>query len=202
MRHQAETSLSDKTDGFEILNFVPSTDTVAIIAVLVSAYTWYKSWTIEERIRADSDERTKFDVIFGNPFIARLEVLESISMGIGHVVRTQPDSSKISENLSTIQTHEHSEWFFSLTSLLESYDAAPATALKSALSEYWDQASGLINEMNDAKTPARAMSIFRLLQSLIDGHLGLSRKLLIEHRAKVRGSAPPVFGNLFKCFRR
>ena len=202
MHLQVETNSSDKIDGFDILNFVPSADTVALIAVLVSAYTWYRSRTIEERIRADSDERTKFDVVLGNPFIARLEVLESILSGIGHVVRTQPHSSEISENLSTIQTHEHSEWYFSLLSLLQNYDAAPATVLESALNEYWDQASFLIDEMSNAETPDRTMLIFRQLQSLIDGHLGRSRKLLIEHRTKVRGSAPPIFGNLFKYFRR
>ncbi|NOX40141.1 MAG: hypothetical protein GXP05_06410 [Alphaproteobacteria bacterium] len=140
----------------------------------------------------DDDERTKFDVVFGSPVIARLEPLEGILNEFGRTIRKGSSMPEIAEMMSTVQKHEHSEWYFSLHSFLENHNGTSSKLLFSELSQYWDQSSFLINEISNAESPERALTLFRQLQSLGDGFLGRSRNILVEQRTSIRVTPPPI----------
>lgn len=190
MHHQVGTTSSKNPGGFGVFSDWSSADTIALIAVGVSLVTWWRSRTIEERIRADSDERAKFDVVFGNPVAARLEALESTISEVGRAIRNSSSMAGVAATISTIQKHEHSEWYFSLQSLVDSHNESLARLLASELNEYWDRASFLIDEISNATSQERSVAIFRQLQSLADGYLVRSRRLIVEHRTSIRGEVP------------
>jgi len=60
-----------------LIDLISASDIIALLALVASVITWRRSQATEERIRADSDERSKFDYIFANPLTARLESLEN-----------------------------------------------------------------------------------------------------------------------------
>jgi hypothetical protein len=200
MPPQAATSSSDSTSQSEIFGIISSADAIAIVAVAVSAYTWFRSRTIEERIRLDSDERSKFDLVFGNPVTAKLDPLENIHKAFGTLIRNGSSMSGIAANISSLQKNEHSEWYFSLTSFLHNHEGSISELLNSALNEYWDQSSFLVNELSNASSKERAITVFRQLQSLGEGYLARSRKILVEKRTSIRATPArilriPFFGN-------
>ena len=198
MHHQVGTTSSKNSDELSIFSDWSSADTIALIAVVVSLITWWRSRTIEERIRADSDERAKFDVVFGNPVVARLEALEITILEVGRAIRNSSSMTGVAATISTIQKHEHSEWYFSLQSLVSNHDELLTGLLASELNEYWDRASFLIDEISNATSKDRAVTIFRQLQSLADGYLVRSRKLIVEHRTSIRGEAPAILNIPFR----
>ena len=194
MHPLAAASSSNTTEKFEIFGILSSADAIAVIAILVSAFTWFRSRTLEERIRMDSDERAKFDVVFRTPVVARLEPLEGILKEFGRMIRNGHSMSGVAATSSTVQKHEHSEWFFSLSSFLSTHNGTTSDLLFSELNQYWDQASFLINEISNATSTERALTLFRQLQSLGDSFLGRSRKVLVERRTSIRATPPPILG--------
>ncbi|WP_289043316.1 hypothetical protein [uncultured Aliiroseovarius sp.] len=200
MHPQAVASSSKTTEQFEIIGFISSADAVAFLAILVSVFTWFRSRRLEERIRMDSDERAKFDVVFRSPVVSRLEPLEGILKEFSSLIRNGRSMSGIAAKISTVQKHEHSEWYFSLTSFLQTHNGATSNLLSSEIDQYWDQSSFLINEISNATSPDRALSLFRQLQSLGDGFLGRSRIILVEKRTSIRATPPPILS--FPLYRK
>ncbi len=194
MRPQVETNLSNPASDSSILGLglLSSTDIIAIVAVVVSIFTWFRSRAIEDRIRADSDERAKFDIVLGNPLTSRLEPLENILAAFGRAVLEGRSTTATGVAISQIQKYEHADWYFGVMSVFDAHDEMPCGILRTELDSYWDQASFLIDEIINATTSERAATLVRQLRLLGEGYLGRSRRILVDHRIKVRGHRPPV----------
>ena len=192
MRLRAETSSSNTPESSTFIDYLFSSEVIALIAVGVSIFTWYRSRGIEERIRADADERSKLDVVFGSPFTARVEQLEGPVQDFARCIQTDTAMPSIIAGISQVQKIRHADWYFGVLSLLDSYQGAPSDDLRTALDSYWDRSSHLVDEMSNAISPDRAREVHRKLQSLADQYLADSRRRLVEHRSSITGKPSPV----------
>ena len=201
MHPQVETTLSDVNENLSVWDILVSSEAIAVLAILVSVGTWFRSRKIEERIRADSDERNKFDIVFGNPFTARMELLESIMPVFGSSITCARSISALRASVSSLQKNEHSNWYFSLDSFLNVHDEGPHRLLNSELNEYWDQSSHLIDQIGNTICMKRAKIQARQLQALGERYLVRSRKHLVAYRTNLRGTPEPIFDSwLAKLF--
>ena len=190
MLPQVATSSSNLSAGLQLR------DIAAVIAIGVSLLTWFRSRKIEERIRADGDARAGFDLVFGNPLTARLEPLDAIISEFIASVRNSSSMPAIDAAVSTIQKHDHSDWYFAMLSFLDSHPQEPSRFLASELQEYWDQSSHIINQIGTATSPTRALSLCRQLRTLGDRYLGRSRRILFDERVSLQGTIPPFLPKL------
>lgn len=193
----AKISSSSEQD-FKFFDHVGAAEIVALIAIIVSVVTWFQSRAVEERIRADGKECSKFDTVFGTPLTARLGFLEGIITDFGRCIRTATNIVGVPPAISKIQKEEHAEWFFAMDSLLESYHDAPSGNLRTILDDYWENSSFLINEIDNALDLEQAAQVHRRLRLRGDQYLKDSRKTLVDHRANLKGVPAPIFKNPFK----
>ncbi len=182
-----------------MIDLISASDIIALLALGASVITWRKSQATEERIRADSDERSKFDYIFANPLTARLESLENeISELFERCARGNKSVPEIQEAVNKVQKYEHTDWFFGVDSILKNHQACPSNVLSSKLYSYWDKASDHINQIGEATSCDQAQEALRRLRSLSDKFLSEARTVLFEHRAGIKSSSDSIFVNLFR----
>lgn len=160
-------------------------DAIALIAVCVSALTWWRSNRFEERMRSESAARAKFDITFGNPLTTRLELLEGVIADFKHAIYTTSNVSNISSAMSAVQLHQHTEWYFGIDSFLLSQNQASCKKLQTALNEYWDNSGFLINEISNSISAEQAKSNLRELGKLGDKFLAIVREIIIDNRNNI-----------------
>lgn len=181
-----------------MIDLISASNIIALLALGTSVVTWRKSRAIEERIRADSDERSKFDFIFANPLAARLESLENVISEFERCARQDKSVPEIQDAVNRLQKNEHTDWFIGVDSILESHQAHLSEILFGRLNSYWDKASDEINQIGKATSCDQAKEVLRQLRSLSDKFLSEARTVLFEHRAGITGSSDPIFVNLFR----
>lgn len=166
----------------------PWAESIAAVAVVVAGFTWNQTRQIEKRIREDADERSKFDLVFGDPVAMKLGLLEGILSEFNRAVSRGISLRGMAALVNTIQRQDHSEWFFGLEAFLSSHENPISRVISTDLNMYWDQASFFVDEINNATDKERARSVYRQLQACGDGFLARSRTRVVEHRMNI--SAP------------
>lgn len=199
MHHLVANNLSNATDTTSVDSWIATSDLIALFAVLLSAATWLHSRSIENKLRADSDERSKFDITFGSPLTARLEILETVISDFGHAIRSNSTMVSVATSMSEIQKHEHTDWYFGIDSILQNQNSVAPLNLNTQLNEYWDRSVLLIDQISNAPNTEQATNYLRELQTLADGFVGSCREGLVDYRQSI-STAKPSF--IRKCLSR
>lgn len=141
------------------LPVIATTDLIAIGALVVSVFSIWWSSRIEKRIARRDDERAKFDASFGNPFSAKLDLLEPILLKIDVICASASSMTERQQQLSDLQTQDHGTWFLGCVGLLDAHDPNDVDVAVSELHTYWDQMSVYIDDISSVSEPARVRDV-------------------------------------------
>jgi len=171
---------------------------IAAVALFFSIVAWFHSLRVEERIKADNNERSKFDIVFGKPLTKRIDLLEEVISNFLKCISTDTEVSGISAEISHIQKNDHTNWYFGVDAILESHDSSPSSDLAEELNSYWDQASLIVDEMGNSISVEKARDTHYRLRVLANRYLINSRRLLVEHRASISAVPRPILWTPFR----
>lgn len=163
---------------------IAMSDFIAIAALATSAFSIWWSSHIENRIAKRDDARAKFDAALGNPFSAKLDLLEPILMKIDVICASASSPGERQEQLSTLQTQDHGTWFFGCVGFLDAHDPNDVDVAQSELHTYWDQMAEYVDAISDAEDPARVKDLRSKMMKW--GNRFLTRERNEIHRLRQR----------------
>jgi len=165
-------------------NSLALTDMIAGIALAVSVLSWGYSLFIESRIKKRDDRRAAFDATLGNPFAAKLDLLEPILLQLDVICNSAANATDRADKLSDLQKQDHGSWFMTTSGFISAQDPNTFDIAESELHSYWDQMSDIINDLNIEPDSARVQRLRKAANTL--GHRFLTKERSEIQRLRAR----------------